>query len=172
MKIPEAPFTELLRVIDDWGHAIVKHNSHLRSATIAPVLSVKATPEPAQAPKETEGDATPDMENKTGCPPLKVPLMKTTFTTEDIMLAVAMGEPEAGRLNVTGVELSAGHTVGLPDELMRQPAVSENAGCRKRETEMVTLEPTMTMPPSACDADPADAKSCVVDTVMPLAVAA
>ncbi len=30
----------------------------------------------------------------------------------------------------------------------------------------------LTQPPSACDADPADAKSCVVDTVTPLAVAA
>jgi uncharacterized membrane protein YfcA len=60
-------------------------------ATITPVLSVKATPELALAPKETEGGATPDMENDTGCPPLKVPLMKTTVRTDDIMLAVAMG---------------------------------------------------------------------------------
>jgi len=79
------------------------------AATTAPVLSVKAALALVLALTAITGAETPDMENDTGCPPLKVPLMKTTVRTEDIMLAVAMGEPEAGRLNVTGVELSVRH---------------------------------------------------------------
>ena len=143
---PVALRTGLLRVMarETMESTTAGNDAAALAATTAPVLSVKAALALVLALTAITGAATPDMENDTGCPPLKVPLIKTTVRTEDIMLAVARGEPEAGRLNVTGVELSAGHAVGLPDKVMRSLPLPTMLAAGVRETDMMTLEPTMT----------------------------
>jgi hypothetical protein len=60
------------------------------------------------------------------------------------MLAVAVGEPVAGRANVTVVELRAGHTVGVPDNLMSSLPLTGMLAAGVREMDMLTLRPTVT----------------------------
>jgi len=174
MVTPLAFRTALLRVTarEMIEPKIAGVDATVLAATTAPTLSLKAAPALEMALKAVTGFATPDIENDTGCPPLKVPPVNTTVSTDDIMLAVAVGEPEAGRANVTAVELSAGHAVGVPDNVMMSLPLPGMLATGVKETNMVTLEPTVTRPPSASDAEPAEAKSCVVDTVMPAAVPA
>ncbi len=94
--------------------------------------------------KAVIGFATPDIVNDAGCLPLKVPLVNSTISTDDIMLAVAVGKPAAGRTNVTVVELRAGHAVGVPDNVMSSLPLTRVLAAGVRETDMLTLGPTVT----------------------------
>jgi len=146
MVTPFAFRTALLRVTarEMIEPKIAGVDATVLAATTAPTLSLKAAPALEMALTVVTGFATPDIVNDTGCPPLKVPLVNTTVSTDDIMLAVAVGEPAAGRANVTVVELRAGHAVGVPDNVMSSLPLTGMLAAGVRETDMLTLGPTVT----------------------------
>ena len=152
MVTPLAFQTALLRVTarEMIEPKIAGVDATVLAATTAPTLSLKAAPALEMALTAVTGAATPDIVNDTGCPPLKVPLVNTTVSTDNIMLAVAVGEPEAGRTNVTAVELSAGHAVGVPDNVMTSLPLPRMWAAGVRDTDMTRGDvPITTAPPSA-----------------------